>query len=54
MGSSSVTSGWRGGVVSPLFDLFGAGGSVTSVHVVRACLIRNQRLPKFRPHFLHV
>ena len=36
MGSSSVTSGWWGGVVSSLFNLF---GSVTSVHAVRACLI---------------
>ena len=35
MESSSVTSGWRGGVVSSLFDLFGNGGSVTSAHAVR-------------------
>ena len=51
MGSSSVMSGWWGGVVSSLFDLFGEGGSVTSVHVVRACLVRSQRLSNFRPHF---
>ena len=38
MGSSSVTSGWWGVVVFSLFDLFGDGGSVTSVHAVRACL----------------
>ena len=54
IGSSSVTSGWWGGEVSSLFDLFGTGGSVTSVHVVRACLVRSQRLSNFRPHFLHV
>ena len=40
MGSSSVTSGWWG-VVSSLFDLFGDGGFLTtSVHGVRACLVR--------------
>ena len=54
MGSSSVTSGWWDGVVSYLFDPFGAGGSVTLAHVVRACLVSNQRLSNFRPHFLHV
>ena len=40
MGSSSVTSGWWGGVVSSLFDLFGTGGSVTSAPAVRACMVR--------------
>ena len=50
MGSSSITSGW--GVVSSLFDRFGNSGSMTSVHAVRACLIRWSRLSKFRPHFL--
>ena len=54
MGSSSVTSGWWGVVASSLFDLFGDGGSVTSVHAARACLVRSQRLSNFRPHFLHV
>ena len=54
MGSSSVTSGWWDGVVSSLFDLFGAGGSVTSAHAVRACIVRSRRLSNFRPHFLHV
>ena len=53
MGSSSVTSGWWG-VVSSLFDRFGDGGSLTSVHVVRACLVRLLRLSKFFPHFVHV
>ena len=40
MGSSSVTSGWWDGVVSSLFDLFCTGGSVTSAHAVRACMVR--------------
>ena len=39
-GSSSVTSGWWDGVVSSLFDLFDAGGSVTSAHAVRAYMVR--------------
>ena len=52
MGSSSVMSGWWGVVVSSLFDVFGDGGSVTSVHAVRACLVRLRRLSKFRPHFV--
>ena len=53
MGSSSVTSGWWG-VVSSLFDLFGDGGSLTTVHVVRACLVRLSRLLNFFPHFAQV
>ena len=55
MGSSSITSGlW--GVVSSLFDLFGDGGflTTTTVHVVRACLVRWSCLLKFLPHFVHV
>ena len=56
MGSSSVTSGWwwLWGGVSSMFDLFGDGGSVTLVHVVRACLVWWSRLLKFRPHFVHM
>ena len=54
MGSSSVTSGWWGVVVSSLFDLFGNGGSVSSTHAVRACLVKSPRLSNFRPHFVHV
>ena len=56
MGSSSVTSGWWG-VVSSLFDLFGDAGfltTTTTVHVVRACLVRLSRLLKFFPHFVQV
>ena len=53
MGSSSVTSG-RWGVVSSLFDLFGDGGSLTSVHVDRACLVKLSRLLNFFPHFVQV
>ena len=54
MGSSSVTSGWWWGVVSSLFDRFGDGGSLTSVHVVRACLFRVPRLTKFFPRFVQM
>ena len=53
MGSSWVTSGWWG-VVSSLFDLLGDSGFLTSVHVVRACLVRLSRLLKFFPHFVQV
>ena len=34
MGSTSVTSGWWDGVVYSLYDIFGTGGSLTSVHAV--------------------
>ena len=54
MGSSSVTNGWWWGVVSSLFDRFGDGGSLTSVHVVRACLVRLLRLSKFLPPFVQL
>ena len=53
MGSSSVTGRWWG-VVYSLFDLFGDGGSLTSVHEVHACLVRFSRLSNFRPHFVDV
>ena len=53
MGSSSVTSVWWG-VVSSLFDRFSDGGSLTSVHAVRACLTRMSRLLNFRPYFVQV
>ena len=53
MGSSSVTIGWWG-VVSSLLDLFGDGGSLTSVHVACACLVRVPRLTKYLPHFVKV
>ena len=54
MGSSSVASGWWGVVVSSLFDLFGDGGSVTSVHACLLCLVRSQRLSNFRSNVLQV
>ena len=53
MGSSSVTSGWWG-VVSSMFDRFGDGGSLTSVHAFRSCLVSLRRLTKFLPHFVQV
>ena len=53
MGSSSVTSWWWG-VLSSLFDLFGDGGSLTSVHVDRACLVKLRRLTNFFPHFVQL
>ena len=53
MGSASVTSGWWG-VVGSLIDLIGDGDFVTSVHRVRTCLVRAQRLVNFCPHFAHV
>ena len=53
MGSSSVMSGWWG-VVSSLLDRFGDGGSLTTVHAIRACLTRMSRLLNFFPHFVQV
>ena len=41
MGSSSVTRGMWWGGVSSMFDVFGNGGSLTSVNAVRACLVRS-------------